>query len=351
VSTSVAMNSSGDAVVAWLQTETSSTAGSIDKLNVAARLYKSGAWKATAHNLDNQATQYRGFPVAGISDTGEAHVVWTAQQGTTNAAYAVHADSTGTWGAYPSALLYGATTPQLGDIDLAFAANGDGFAVATAYSGTTSSILASRFLEASKTWSGGAIVDSGPFNPGYLALSLGQAGPMAVWESTDNASNNRTERAATYGTIWGTPVTINQGTSGVGNDAVVATSTGFLTAWAQSTGAVSNINVDQFAGGSWGVPQIMGTGDYSGSSPALAADRHGNALLVWDQMNSGNAYDFVFSRFTGAARTWSSPAVAEHQTGTVLTSGGRVVIFGDGTGLGVWMMNDLTGSPYSNVFQ
>ncbi len=332
----VDMNASGNAIVAWLQSETSASAGTEDGLNVATRLCLGGTWQTTNHELDSSTgVTFRQILAASISPTGDAHVHWQAGTGTSSLAYAAFADPGGGWHA-ASQVFFG-TSEQKGyslfSVQLAFAANGDGFALAETNDNSSQRVVVSHFLESAKTWSKPVELDSGYLNGQALALDA-SGNPSVVW-SINGDGDISNVKWSSYNKDWGSPVPV---TTKLGVRSLLATPTGFLLALSGGSGTISNLLVSEYTRTGWSTPVIVSDGNNSVTSLKSLIDARGNITLFWAQYDS--PYDFQFSRHPAdGTNTWSDPVLLEHATDNVSDNEGTdAAVFSDGSMVAGWRL-------------
>lgn len=293
---SVAMDSAGNAVVVWLQSN-----GSINQIWSSRYIAASNTWSAAA-SIQSVA-QRSDDVVVSMNASGTAFAVWSQYDGIANMRVWGNRYVPGTgWGA---AAQVQSTTQYSSAADVAVDAGGNAIATWSEDGGSNRILWANRYV-AGTGWSGAAVIKSGATyaEPPRIAMnSTGQA--VVVWNQSDGNVNN------TLNQVWVNRYVPSNGWAGAaqipgrppdqqtGGVVVAVDESGNAVAvWAQyndvgfqTWGARFNPSVG------WGAAAaISGSVDAYGHS--VATDASGNALAVWIQPGGGGS--------TAANRLWSA---------------------------------------------
>lgn len=318
----VAMNASGDAVVAWLE------GGS----HVAARRYTADAWEPAAlpvSVVDDKAV-VTGVSAA-IGPTGTAHVSWLQQAdggASSHLTYTRYARSGTAWEGSPQLL---SVIGQGSDTELpalAFDQNSDAMAVYC--SGVDGSVSSARYFEGGGGWEmqGGLPgAEANALGPASLA-SDGTGLMIAVWPA--NNPGTTAIQASLYKSGWLPPVTLS---SSAENDSPSIHWTGkkFIALWrSKSDDALLANELDV---GLKPAPVPVSGALHDVGSYAFASDGLGNALAVWAHA-AQNRGVLSFSRLPSGASAWSAPATLSE--GAEARGFPALALHRDGSASGVW---------------
>jgi hypothetical protein len=123
-----------------------------------------------------------------------------------------------------------------------------------------------------------------------------------------------------------------------------------IVAWHQSDGSYNQIFISEYRGGDWTHPADLtdniSPGGQSASSPLVAMDNNGNAVVVWGQ--SDGSYNQIFmSEYRGG--DWTHPAgLTDNISPDDDTWGHQVAMDNNGNAIVVW--NGYDGSTYYGTF-
>jgi Bacterial Ig-like domain len=300
----VAMNSTGDAVVSWAQSEA-------PNVRVYARRYLKGAWESKPLRVDTfDITNVRKI-VVGMSETGDSHVLWR-YDATYQSLYGSHAAGAGAW--------YAADTYITGSFDdaagptLSFGADGNGFMVYSSTVGSASSVRVGRYLASAgngwtnfETLTGSTTVQVSEDAPPTIAIDA-KGGAMAAWIRTGDVATSRFTKAGG----WTAVAPADTGAGSVASWAPRLANTGddFMVFWHQSVGNVRNAFANRYTGTTWGAQNALLsnglTSVHEWSDTGFGLDRHGNGIAVWCQGD-----DVRSSRYLASSKEWQTDTLVE----------------------------------------
>lgn len=296
----IAFDTQGNAMASWYQV--SSIGGNYKPY---ARRYSPGAgWGAVAqiptdplwnnaYSTPQIAFAPSGNAVAVFSGcTPDGCAIWSAQ----------FTAATATWATATELIAGAGNSPEA---QIASDAAGNALVVWQERSGISSRILAVRFEAGTSTWGAARVLsaDLGGFDPKIAFDASGNA--IAIWAMRDTAN------AAGYklmsdryvaGSGWhpqGLPTTIaTLGDGGLYSLAVGAAGSA-MAVWNQYVGTTLSLYSSRYVAGAWAAPSLDGTktnmaGSYSVS---VAMDGNGNAIVVWDEIDSGDVVSSWARRF------------------------------------------------------
>jgi hypothetical protein len=347
---SVAMNSDGDAVVAWNQTVEG-------VYGVAARRYIAGAWEDFAVRVDGLDTAVNAFIVTtAVSPTGEAHVFWKYNNGTDDYLKTTHAAPEADW-SQPEPIGYNDRVAQPG---VAFDPDGNGFAFFVTdsdLSGEQPTLYAIRYIASSGAWgSGQNIVNSSEASlqevsvvaddeGGAYALSERYDGVTMTWD----VMSTRFSKASGFSEAIG----IDNLDSFPGSIPRLASNGSVrIASWGQSASSTQNAYSALGDGDGYAEQELRSDGDFDGEYGDVVAgvDRRGNALLLFAQQTPAMADDdILFSRL--AAGEWSEAAKVNSDLAQYQDA--RVAVAANGVAIGVWSIGirQVANSILVSVFE
>ncbi len=299
---SIAMNSAGDAVVAWAQTEAPNS-------RIYARRYLAGAWEATPLRVDTFDMPDLRRVVVGMSETGDAHVLWRYVS-TYSYMHGSQAAGAGAWPDGDSYITGGfedASGPTL-----SFGADGSGFMTWATASGMTNSVHVGRYLRASgwtniETIAGSSTVTVREESPPTIAMDA-KGGAMAAWIRPDDVATSRFTKAGG----WSAVVPADAGAGRVEYWAPRLANHGdeFIVFWHQAVGNLNNAFANRYSGTAWAAqPALLSNGNTSvngWSDTGFALDRHGNGIAVWAQGD-----DVRSARLVASTKEWQADALVQ----------------------------------------
>jgi hypothetical protein len=366
---SVAMNASGNTIVGWVESDV------VLGLSVQARRNIGGLWDRASIKVDAPTTPALStFPsgvAVALTTKGEAHVSWLHSN--QDAATGVisfgqntrHADAAGNWDASVTKFPYQAS-PGTSPPSLAFDEAGNGF---NAYQFSTgvnkTNTVIFRYAADTGKWGTSAITggaSEGRAEP--VALAMSSAGEAILsWARTSvvDANNSNYElMGSRFNKAWSPPEVISNAKTAIASSKAMAsaiwTGTSFWVAWAQSSGSLYNVYVNEHKA-SWSGPAIISDGKHSALLPWLSTDSRGNALAVWYQKSDSSStslvdpFDIAFSRLVGESGKWSDSGLVSRAVAGYRFS--QVITLADGTSIAAWQRNfsKIVNGAFKNEFR
>lgn len=322
---SMAFDSAGNGIAVWMYKATGGTAPFL--WSVKANFYdaSTGTW-GTAFDLESDNTYSVLYPQAVFAPNGDAMVIWEHSDipyvsgfvsGEIGRIEAVYYDVSQPQGSRWSAPMpvsnndtRAASWPKIG-----FDGNGDAIAI----------------------WC------HDETDPG-LYQDVGN-----VW----NLWSNRFT-AGTPGS-WGTPELIETNTGpNINHNKIAVSSNGdAIAVWRQNdtTTFTDDVWYNHYVSGSgWGTADVLDTSSLSTSSPSVAIDDTGNAMVVWEQLGSGGG-KHIWGRYFNVSSGWQGASIAETATTNTFSGSPQVALAGNGIAFVVWMMSDGVYNAYANRFE
>jgi Bacterial Ig-like domain len=331
---SVAMNHAGEAVVAWTQ-----KAGASEE--VWTRRISQGELASAAARVDAGLNTGVTETQSAVSATGRAHVFWSVNDtggGTKRNVLASNAPLGEEWLA-PPAVLYNAAD-SLSSPGVAFDDDGNGFMfVAFDYSSDSNpaQLYARRFLESSRQWGNGAVIadsdDVGLFDPPSVVTDS-RGGARAVFAVGADVKLVTFSKAAGFSaaividTLDSNPSSIPKLSSNGEH---------FLATWYQSASLTTNAYSAFSDGDAFAEPELRSNGDYRVGyygNPVSGLDRHGNALVLFEQGNAADTVDIVFDRLTSSAGEWSDGSLVNSLDSAYQDP--RIAVASNGVAVAAW---------------
>jgi hypothetical protein len=333
----IAMDSDGNAMVVWYMYD------GISYYRIYARHYTSltKSW-STATPIDNGSNDATDPSVA-MDPNGNAMTAWM-QTDSNRSIYANHYNAAGTW--------EGTTVIETGTQaafppSIAMDSSGNAMAVWRQRDDAGHDNIYANHYAFGGTWNAGATkidtLDTATINPRVAMDSHGNA--MAIWMQKDT-SNRQRIYASRYACgsgfcLWSSPETINSTDGEATNPKQIAMDPdgNAIAVWEQiDSGAHGNIYANRYTyGGSWNATttQIDGLDTYA-SWPQVAMDANGNAMAVWQQINSSSTTDIHASHY-GAGGQWESAVIIDNESGDAKRA--RIAMDPDGNAMAVWYQN------------
>ncbi|MFO8050518.1 MAG: hypothetical protein R6V01_02320 [Thermoplasmatota archaeon] len=185
---------------------------------------------------------------------------------------------------------------------------------------------------------------------------------IAVWQQYDGTIYNIWSNRYVAGTGWGTPILIENNDAGFAfaPNIVVNPSGNAIVVWAQNDGTKYNVWSNRYnAGIGWGIAEQIETsnGIDPYSSPRIAVDSSGNAIAIWRQYD-GTIYNIWSNRYVPETG-WGTPVQIETQDEgsasspsiAMNASGNAMVLWyqSDGTRTNIWSSQYVPGSGWSTA--
>jgi hypothetical protein len=332
----VAFDAAGNAIVVWYQFDGT-------RNDIWANRYTAGAGWGTAARIETSADDAGAVQVA-MDTNGNALAVWT--QSSSGSGWSIWANRYTAASGWGTAALVetdtgGAFVPQV-----AMDANGNALAVWRQYDGTRYSIRASRYSVGSG-WSSAGPIESGTGEATAPQIAVDASGnALAVWYQSDGTRNNIWANRYVVGIGWGTAALIetdNAGDAFLPQIAVDASGNAHAV-WYQDDGVRTNIWANRYVVGTgWGTATLIETDDAGDAFlPQIAVDASGNALAVWYQSDGARTNIWVNRYVMGSG--WGAATLIETDNAGTATSP-QIAVDASGNALVVWSQS--SGSRYS----
>jgi hypothetical protein len=311
-SPSVAMDSSGNALIVWTQYDASmmcpATFGDCSSAYMSE--FRNGAWSAPAPAGNITIGEPNAFPPrAAMDDNGNALIVW-AWKKFAGAEYSIFKSEyrNGVWSRPTS------TTQQINP------------------------------------------VGQNALNPQVAMDNNGNA--IIVWQQ-DDGGFTRIYKSEYRNGVWTHPASLAANISPDGQDAsapqaAMDNNGNTVIVWLQSDGSFSQVYKSEYRGGAWTHPANLATDHISfdgrtAGLPQVAMDNNGNALIVWQQPDDAGARAVFKSEYRSGA--WHHPAgladnVSPATQDSQRAGGPRVAMDDNGNAMIVWEQNDDTGNIF-----
>jgi len=275
----VAMDSSGNAIAVWSQSD-----GTYYNI-VANRYTPSGGW-GTATLIETNNAGNAGSPQVAMDSSGNAVVLWAQSDGTRYNIWANRYTPSGGWG---TAVLIETDNGSVGNQQVAMDGSGNAFAVWQQSDGTRYNIWANRYTP-SGGWGTATLTETNnagdATNPQVAMDSSGNT--IAVWQQSESPTR-RSVWANRYTPSggWGTAALIETENSGdpFYTPSVAMDGSGNAVAvWTQHDGTYYNIMSNRYTpSGGWGTAVLIETENGGAAYPQVVMDGSGNAIAVWQQ--------------------------------------------------------------------
>ncbi len=353
----VAVNGSGDALVAWLEYDGS-------YYRVMARRYIDGAWEDMAHRVDTSDISNLYDINTAVSPGGDFHVVWL-----TNIysdpyyyyyVYANHASGSADWLATENSVNF-QSWDSASSLALAFDTSDNGFLFLTAGWSPNYYAWASRYLKADETWSyptdvanslDANLYPSSSWRPAVSTDASG--GAMAIWSTDYDVVASRFTKAG--GWTDATPIDTSDGYVYPQEFGLGYAAGDFATFWQQPVGSTHNAYSARYTT-EWAAAGLLSDGDnstlngFSYYGWGFGLDRHGNGIAIWMQSNTRNSVtgnDVMFSRLVHSSGTWAAPGFANATQSDYYLS--KLGVGWHGTAAVVWSTTSID-PLYGAIFQ
>jgi uncharacterized protein with GYD domain len=332
----VALDSSGNAIAVWHQSDST-------RFDIWANRYEPATGWGTPEKLDSEDLGDALYPKVAMDSGGNAIVVWQQSDASRENIWSNRYSSATGWGT--AELIETDNAGRAAAPKVAFDGSGNAVAVWHQWDGTRDNVWANRY-PAGGSWGAAVEIeadDTAEATGPRVALDA-SGNAIAVWQQADNILANRYD---VTGGAWGAAAAI-ESEAGVADSPRVAVdgSGNALAVWSQfDTGSSSyNLWANRYeAGSGWGTAELIESNGGSVNSlsgvPDVAADEHGNALVVWIHQNSGVLS--VWANRYVAGTGWGTEELLESvDTGDAKLP--AIAIDDSGRAMAVWYQDDAT---------
>jgi hypothetical protein len=346
-----AMNASGNGMAVWQQSD------GVTASNIWSSRYDaaSGWGPATLVESDNSALSTR--PEVAIDRDGNAVAVWLDSDAVLSISrvWANRCTPASGWGT-PTII----STDGGGDASfprVAMDGGGNAMVVWSQSDGTTNRVRANRYVRGFG-WGLAWFVNSGlAFDAQVPRVAMDVAGnTMVVWVQSDGTRLNAWANRYAAGWGWGTPACIQAAgtvaTEDVKFPRIAMNGAGDATAvWNQGDGSTFHVWASRYSAGSgsWGSATLLSPADAGEDGYArVSMDDAGNAMAVWRQ--AGVVYSVYASRFLATGPSWENSVLLETDDSGDAGSP-EVAMDGAGNATAVWAQFDgVTTHPRANRY-
>jgi Bacterial Ig-like domain len=328
----------GAVIAVWVQTQDNL----LGEYSVWSKRFEPGSGWGPAQRIEQQAGN-SSLPQLAVHADGTAVAVWYQTEGTTNSIMANRFVPGSGWGA---AVAIDNASSVVFRPQVAVGDGGHAIAVWEQYlQGAGNDIFANHYAP-SGGW--GTPVRVSTTNVGTAAgpaLAMSAAGDAVVaWQQ--NNAGTRFTAASNYrvGAGWSVPAAVETGAGSSDLAQVAIDRAGnAIAVWRQAINGILHAHASRHTkSGGWSTPERINT-DGSGDGvfyPRLGFDRSGNALAVWFQLQVlNNRYRVHSSRYI-PARGWSMAQPIADEGGFIGTFTPRIAIDDAGNALAVWEQLD-----------
>ena len=345
----VAMNSAGDAVVAWVQDLSDDAA---PDRRIYARRYSGGELQGTAQAIDfDPSKAVAGSIAAAVTETGEYHVVWSVRPDAAPALTYVYAAV-----AEEGSGFVGAEDPLSTDWDyvigpvLGFDDGGNGFAAWSGNKAGASAIYVRRYGHNTAWGAELGIIDSAGASLDFPALAVAPGGNALVSWLGEYESSGGVELLSSYFTVaegWTIAELVEDGNGTVQSVKAAASPLGFFAGWSQTAATYENGFANLFGQNGWQGAELLSDGESRvvfDSSVVIGSDRRGNVLatLIQQPTMMYDVHDVVFSRRTRSGGEWSSVRKISGDSGPNFFN--ALAVSPGGAAIATWVEDDHQGN-------
>ncbi len=161
------------------------------------------------------------------------------------------------------------------------------------------SILANRY--SAGVWSGVVWLEAGTGNATNPQIARsGNGDAIVVWQQVDSSSNtsilaNRYSAGTWRGAVW-----LEAGTGNATNPQIAMDINGnAMVVWQQTDGSRNqSILANHYSAGVWGGAVWLESGTGEATNPQIAMDINGNAMVVWQQIDSSGQNSILANRYS-----------------------------------------------------
>ncbi len=362
----VAMDNNGNAVIAWHQSDGT-------KEQIFKSEYRNGAWTHPASLADNISPdgQHAESPQVAMDNNGNAVIVWYQVDNVgTNWQIFKSEYRNGAW-THPASLTDNISPDGQTAYSSQVAMDNNGNAVIVWYQvdngGTNWQIFKSEYRN--NAWTHPAdladnISPDGQNASGPQVAMDNNGNAVIVWCQSDGSFNNQIFKSEYRNNAWTHPSSLTDNISPDGQYAsspqVAMDNNGnAVIVWQQNDGANGQIFKSEYRSGAWTHPADLTDNispDEDAGAPEAAMDDNGNAVIVWDQyIDTDNINIHIFkSEYRNGA--WTHPASLTDNIspdpGQEDASSPQAAMDNNGNAVIVWQQNDGTSATtYNQIFK
>ena len=335
VNPQIAFDASGNAIAVWQQSDGT-------RFNIwANRFTPAAGWGAASLiETDNLGGAFN--PQIALDGSGNALAVWQQLDGRNNNIWANRFTPAGGWDT--AALietndLGSASVPQI-----AIDASGNAIAVWKQFDGIRFNIWAHRFApEVGWSTKAPTLIETNNADASNPRIAFDGSGhAIAVWSQSDSTRSNIWANRYTPRFGWGTAARIETDNANTAENPQIAidASGNAMAVWMKADGIRFNIWANRFtAADGWGSAALIEADAGSAGAPQIAMDASGNAIAVWQQLDS-TRNNIWANRFTPAAGWGRAALIETDYAGTAVTP--QIAFDAGGNAMAVWTQSDGT---------
>jgi hypothetical protein len=279
----LAINSSGQALAVWLQSDST-------RSKIWANRYTTTEGWGVAQRIDGNIQNDARGPQVAIDPSGNGLATWQQSDDIRLSVWANRYTSDGGW--ETAELIETGDAGDANPAGVVVDASGNGLAAWSQSDGMTVNVWANRYTP-TEGWGVAQRIDGNNPNRGsgpHLAINP-NGSAVAVWGQTDDTRPHIWSNHYTPNGGWGSAGPVEDNDAGPAGGPKVATEPNgdALAVWVQDDGGEFNViwaNRYTFNSG-WGAPVRIDANDPSNAgNPQVAVDPAGNALAIWSQVDS-----------------------------------------------------------------
>jgi hypothetical protein len=334
----VAIDANGNAIAVWYQYD--GTAYSI----YTNRYMPGIGWGSAL--LIEAGTGNAFNPQLAVDANGNAMAVWYQYAGGYYSIYANRYVIGVGWGA---AALIENINGYAADPQVVMDRNGNAIAVWRQHDGTVNSIYTNRYVLGTGWSAAGTLLEATNGSADRPQVAIDDNGnAIAVWEQYDGVANSIFANRYVNGVGWGSALALEAGAGPARTPQVIMEANGTAFAvWAQSDGTTWSIYTNRYVTGSgWGTAALIETGTGQASNPQVSVDAFGNAVVTWEQEESG--ISSINANWYTNGSGWDTARLIESLIGYAYDP--QVVMDTYGDAWSIWRNEDSPGSGNYSIF-
>jgi Bacterial Ig-like domain len=297
-SPSIAMDSSGNSIIAWNEFDGTS-------LNIFVKKWNGSSWTPLGTILDNDPSRYAYNPVIALDSSGNPIVTWYEFDGTSSNIYAKKLNES-TWTSLGT-VLDNDVSKNASKPSIRIDSSDNPIVTWSESDGTSGNIYVKKWNGSSWTLLG-TILDTDPSkNASNPSVAIDSGGnPIVTWNESDGSANNIFVKKWN-GSSWTSLGAIldNEPTSNALVPSIaIDSSDNPIVTWSEFGGTSENIYVKKWNGSTW---TSLGTildidPNKPAYEPAIAIDAGGNPIVTWSE-SDGTSNNSYVKKWNGS--TWT----------------------------------------------
>lgn len=326
---SASFNASGDGIATWVETNDDSTK------SVYGKFYTDGDWGEIFQINSEDSTSMTSLHTH-ISESGNVIVTWT-QIVSTSSSSQTHANVyvSGAWQGSERICSSSrrAFTPH-GDISDA----GEAVVVWRQHDGSEYRTYANIF--SSGSWGGDSTIDnSGYSSTNQPRVAILGSGTYAAIFTQGSSSHIRLYVSSYSSGAWGTPNALDTETTTASHAVITSNGSEFITAWLQrDSSSDTRVYTSGWVGGSGLTTSTIDNSGETSHSAALDLDSSGNGVATWIQRDSTNSRAWV--NFMGSSGSWGTPEALDDLEADTNPSSPAIALNDNGNAILAWKESD-----------